>query len=283
MKLFTIDTGNFMADGGALFGVIPKMMWQKQYPVDADNYCNMKMRCLLVDTGERRILIDTGAGDKQSDKFFSFSRLNGDATLEKSLNKAGYAYDDITDVILTHLHWDHCGGCVYYDADGTEQVRFKNATHWVSKLQWDNYLKPNIREGAVYFPENMMPIYEAGLIKTIESDGAIMPHIDIEIYDGHTVGNMVPIIHTPNGSIAFMGDVMPVLACMQPLWVPAYDTQPLISIDDKTIFLRKALDKEMTLFFEHDLEVECCSLKQNGKSITYEHTFKLEEFMACKV
>jgi len=278
MKLFTIDTGNFMADGGALFGVIPKIMWQKQYPADADNYCNLIMRCLLIDMGERKILIDTGAGNKQNEKFFSYSRLNGNATLEDSLKNAGYSYDEITDVILTHLHWDHCGGCVYYDDNNIEQPRFKNATHWVSKLQWENYLNPNRREGAVYFPENMMPVYKAGLIKTVESNGEIMPGINIKIYNGHTIGNMVPIILTHNGPIAFMGDLIPVLPCIQTLWVPAYDTQPLTSIKDKTSFLQEAANENISLFFEHDLYTECCTIKQSGKEVKVGKTLRLEEF-----
>jgi len=279
MKLFVIDAGNFMADGGALFGVIPKIMWEKQYPADDDNYCNLKMRCLLVDTGDRKVLIDTGAGTKQSEKFFSYSRLNGNGNLHQSLKSAGYSYADITDVVLTHLHWDHCGGCVYYDEENKPQVTFKKATHWVSSEQWNNYTDPNKREGAVYFADNMMPVHEDGLLKTVEESRLIIPGIHIELFNGHTAGNMVPIVHTPKGALAFMGDLVPVLPCIQALWVSAYDTQPLVSIDEKERFLKQATQQNISLFFEHDLYTECCAVEHTKDGLKAAKTFSLKEFI----
>ncbi|WP_289053230.1 MBL fold metallo-hydrolase [Carboxylicivirga marina] len=277
MKLIKIETGNFKADGGALFGVIPKMMWQKHYPVDEDNYCNLAMRCLLIDMGNRKVLIDTGAGTKQSDKFFSWHRLNGEASLIDSLAKEGYSPDDITDVVLTHLHWDHCGGCVYYDDDNKAKVTFANAAHWVSKIQWDNYIKPNSREGVVYFPDNMMPVYNAGLINLIEEDRIIIPGIEIKLLNGHTAGNMLPIIHHNNGKLAFMGDLIPVLPSIRLPWVSAYDTSPLISIEEKKAVLVEAVENGIALFFEHDINTECCVLTKTEKGIVADKTPTLRE------
>lgn len=278
MKLVKIETGNFMADGGALFGVIPKVMWQKKYPADEDNYCNLAMRCLLVDMGDRKVLIDTGAGAKQSDKFFSWHRLNSEANLLDSLTSAGYKPSDITDVILTHLHWDHCGGCVYYDERDKPMVRFENANHWVSETQWQNYVAPNSREGVVYFPDNMQPIYEAGLLKLVEKDGMIMDNIELRILNGHTQGNMLPIIHSPNGSLAFMGDVIPVLPSIGLPWVSAYDTKPLESIKEKQTFLKEAVEKEICLFFEHDCYNECATITYGSKGFEAENLFTLNEW-----
>ncbi len=276
MKLLKIETGNFMADGGALFGVIPKAMWSKQYPADEDNYCNLSMRCLLVDMGERKVLIDTGSGNKQSEKFFSWHRLNGEATMLDSLAAYGYHPDDITDVVLTHLHWDHCGGCVYYDAENEPQVRFRKAQHWVSKAQWENYCDPNSREGVVYFPDNMMPVEEAGLLQLVEKDSMIIDRIEVRILKGHTNGNMLPIIHTPKGQVAFMGDLIPVLASIRLPWVSAYDTSPLDSIDEKEVFLDEAAAKGITLFFEHDRYVECTSIRKTSKGYEVDKQFDLD-------
>ncbi len=267
-----------MCDGGALFGVIPKKMWEKQYPVNEKNYCNMSLRCLLIDTGDRRILIDTGIGEKQSEKFLEYQHLNGDDTLSQSLHIAGYTVDDITDVLLSHLHFDHCGGCVHYDANHELQLSFPNATYWASKTQWENYLKPNMREGVVYFPENLMPIHEAGRLKTIDQEGEWIPGIDIRIYDGHTIGNMVPIIETPKGKIAFVGDHIPVAPCLALPWVSAFDTNPITSIDDKTRFLKEALDNDITLYFEHDLHTECCTIEQTKKGYKLKEKFTLEQW-----
>lgn len=278
MKVLKIETGNFMADGGALFGVIPKAMWQKKYPADADNYCNLAMRCLLVDMGERKVLIDTGSGAKQNDKFFSWHRLNGEANLLDSLALAGYRPEDITDVILTHLHWDHCGGCVYYNDQGIPVVRFEKANHWVSEAQWNNYIKPNSREGVVYFPDNMQPVYDAGLLKLVQKDEMILEHVEVRILNGHTQGNMLPIIHSPNGLLAFMGDLIPVLPSVRLPWVSAYDTMPLVSIDEKRMFLTEAAERGITLFFEHDCRTECATVIKRSEAFDIVRQFTLDDW-----
>ncbi|NPA36481.1 MAG: MBL fold metallo-hydrolase [Chlorobi bacterium] len=277
MKLYKIETENLMTDGGATFGVIPKVMWQKQYPADDDNYCNLTMRSLLVDTGDRRILIDTGIGNKQSEKFYSYYRLNGDATLLGSLNEAGYSPEEITDVILTHLHFDHDGGHVIRDSEGNLKLLFSNARHWTTKAQWSNYLNPNIREGAVYFPEDMMPVKEAGKLKIIEEEGEYIPGIEFRIFNGHTPGMIVPVITYKNTKVIYGADLIPLMANIPLPWVSAYDLYPLISIEEKKKLLNEAYENGYVLFFEHDLYNECCTLIKTDKGIKPGKPFDLSE------
>jgi len=277
MQLHKIETGNLMMDGGATFGVIPKVMWQKQYPADEDNYCNVTMRSLLVDSGDRVVLIDTGIGDKQSDKFYSYYHLNGDATLLGSIKKAGYSPENVTDVILTHLHFDHDGGHVIKDKDGNLKLLFPNATHWTTKSQWENYLDPNIREGAVYFPENMMPVKEAGKLKIIENEGEHIPGIEFRIFNGHTPGMIVPLIKYKNTQVIYCADLIPLAANVPLPWISAYDLFPLTSIEEKEKLLTEAYENGYLLFFEHDLYNECCTLKMTDKGIRPDKIFKLSK------
>ncbi len=277
MKLIKIETGNFMTDGGATFGVIPKVLWQKQYPADEENYCNLAMRSLLVDTGDRRVLIDSGMGNKQSEKFYSYYKLNGGDTLRGSLEKAGYTPDSITDVILSHLHFDHDGGHVVKDEDGNLKLLFPNATHWVSKSQWENYLNPNIRERSVYFPEDMMPVKEAGKLKVIDEEGEHIPGIDFRLFNGHTTGMIVTMISYNEKKVVFAADLIPLAANVPLAWVSAYDLFPLTTIKEKETFLKEAFEGNYILFFEHDLYTECCTLKMTEKGIRVDKTFNLSE------
>jgi len=277
MKLYKIETGNLMMDGGATFGVIPKVMWQKQYPADEDNYCNVTMRSLLVDTGDRVVLIDTGIGNKQSEKFYSYYHLNGDATLLGSLKETGYSPEEITDVILTHLHFDHDGGHVIKDNDGTLKLLFPNAIHWTTESQWQNYLDPNIREGAIYFPENMMPVKEAGKLNIIEEEDEYIPGIEFRIFNGHTPGMIVPVIKYKNSKVIYSADLIPLAANVPLPWVSAYDLHPLTSIEEKEKLLTEAYENGYILFFEHDLYTECCSLKMTDKGIRPDKMFNLSE------
>ncbi|TAJ14038.1 MBL fold metallo-hydrolase [Marinilabiliaceae bacterium JC017] len=279
MKLSIIDAGNFMCDGGAVFGVVPKKMWEKQYPCDEENFCNLAMRCLLIDTGDRRILIDTGVGNKQSEKFYSYYKLNGEATLAGSLTKAGYSPGDITDVVLTHLHFDHCGGCVEWDDTQQPKLVFPHADYWVSQDQWDNYLDPNVREGAVYFPENMMPIKEANRLKVVEASGEWLPGVELRLFNGHTPGQIVPVIHYKDKTIAYMGDLIPVAASMPLPWVSAYDVNPLASMKEKETFLEEAAQNGYILFFEHDLYNQCCTVTSTEKGIRCDETFPLSTIL----
>ncbi len=277
MKLHKIETGNFMTDGGATFGVIPKALWQKEYPADSRNYCNLAMRSLLVDTGTHVVLIDSGMGNKQSEKFYSYYFLNGDATLEGSLKAAGYSPEDVTDVILTHLHFDHDGGHVIKNENGQLKLLFPNAVHYVSKAQWENYLNPNIREGSVYFPEDMIPVKEAGKLKIIEHEGEHIPGIGFRIFNGHTPGMIVPVISFNGQKIVFTADLVPLIANIPLAWVSAYDLYPLTSIEEKKKLLNEAYENGYILFFEHDLYNECCTLKMTEKGIRPDKTFELSE------
>jgi glyoxylase-like metal-dependent hydrolase (beta-lactamase superfamily II) len=266
MKLKIIDTGNLMCDGGAMFGSVPKVLWQKQYPCNADNYCNLSMRALLIDIGDRVFLIDNGCGDKQSKKYYSYFHLNGEGSLLGSLRKAGYKPEDITDMVLTHLHFDHCGGGVKYNHDRTRlELTFPNATYWAGKTQWENYLNPNVREGDAYFKEDMMPVFEAGRLKLVECDCELAPGISVRIFNGHTPGQILPFIRYDDKTLVYMGDLIPVAASVPIPWVSAYDSYPVTSMKEKELFLNEAVDKGYILFFEHDLTTECCTVVRSNK------------------
>ncbi len=277
MKLFAIETGNLKLDGGAMFGVVPKVMWSKVYPADENNLCNWAMRCLLIDDGERAILIDNGIGDKQDEKFLKHYYLNGDFSLEFSLKEHGYTFDDITDMILTHLHFDHCGGSIKYNEKGELVPAFKNATYWVSKAQYEWATNPNRREKASFLKENIFPIKESGQLNLIEEEGEIIPNIYVKIFNGHTNGQVIPHIKVNGKTIAFMADLLPSTAHIPMPWVMSYDTKPLLTLKDKERFFKEALKEDVILFFEHDLYNECCTLQMTDKGVRVKDTFKLKE------
>jgi glyoxylase-like metal-dependent hydrolase (beta-lactamase superfamily II) len=277
MELYSIETGNLKLDGGAMFGMVPKVLWSKYYPADENNLCNWAMRCLLVVDGERKILIDNGIGDKQDWNFLRHYYLNGDDTLEKSLNKAGIAMEDITDVILTHLHFDHCGGSVEWNHDRTGyKLAFPNATYWVSRQQYEWALEPNHKESVSYLKENILPIEESGHMKLIEEEGEILPNINIKFYHGHTEGQAIPHINYNGKTVVFMADLLPSTAHVPMPWIMAYDTRPLITLEDKTRFYKDALENDYILFLEHDLYNECCTLQMTEKGVRVKETFKLD-------
>lgn len=277
MKIYSIETGNLKLDGGAMFGVVPKVIWNKVYPSDENNLCNWAMRCLLIVDGDRKILIDSGVGDKQDDKFLGHYYLNGDDTLEKSLAKLGYSADDITDNVLTHLHFDHVGGSVKYNENKELVPTFKNATYWVSKAQWEWATKPNRREKASFLSENIIPMMEKGKLELIEEEGEFLPNVEARIYNGHTDGQIVPHIHYKGKIVTFMGDLLPSTAHIPMPYVMAYDTRPLLTLDDKKKFFSEAVEKEYVLFFEHDLYNECCTLQDTPKGVRLKDTFTLDE------
>ncbi len=277
MKLIKIEAGTFHVDGGAAFGVVPKKVWQKRYPCDKENFCTLHMRCLLVDTGERRILIDAGTGDKQL-KYLAYYGFKGVIDFESELGKSGYQCSDITDVIFTHLHFDHCGGATRFGADGElVELVFPNATHWVSKTQWDNFMQPNVRESDSYFAENMMPISTAGKLKLVTENQMICPELEIRIFNGHTVGQLVSYINLGTKTLVYVGDVIPLAANVPLSWISSYDVFPLTAMEEKKILLDEAADKEQILFFEHDAYTECCTVVANYKKHKIEKTFGLEE------
>lgn len=265
MKLIKIETGNFMCDGGALFGAAPKQLWNKIYPCNEENLCIMSMRSLLIDTGERVVLIDAGMGNKQSDKFYSIHGLTEKDALHESLRAAGYNARDITDVILTHLHFDHCGWCTHYDSNKKLQITFPNAKHWVSDKQWENYLTPNNREGDAYYKEDMMPVFEQGLLQIISKETTLSPEVKLKQFFGHTPGLIVPHITYNGSTLVFTGDLIPMAAFVSPKWVSAYDTYPVTVLQEKEEFLKEAHANNYILFYQHDYFTECSNVILNAK------------------
>ncbi len=276
MKLIPIETGNLKLDGGAMFGVVPKSLWQKVYPCDENNLCNWAMRCLLVVDGERRILIDNGIGNKQDEKWLSHYHLNGDATLESSLAAAGYSPADITDMVITHMHFDHCGGSVKWNSNKTGfELAFPNATYWTSRQQFEWATQPNRREEASYLKENIWPIHESGRLKLIEAEGEYIPNIVFKLFNGHTEGQLIPYINFNGRTVAYMADLMPSAAHIPMPWIMAYDTKPLDTLKDKERFYADALAGDFVLFLEHDLYNEACTLHETPKGVRVKQSGKL--------
>jgi glyoxylase-like metal-dependent hydrolase (beta-lactamase superfamily II) len=278
MKLYTINTGYFKLDGGAMFGVVPKVIWNKLIPSDNNNLCNWALRCLLVEDGNRLTLIDNGNGDKQDESFFRHYYLNGDDSLEKSLNAHGFSFDDITDMFLTHLHFDHCGGSVKWNKDRTGyETTFKNATYWSNERHWEWATKPNPREKASFLKENILPIQESGQLKFINDGEEVYPGFKVLYVNGHTDGMMLPHININGRTLVYMADLTPSTAHIPIPFVMGYDTRPLITMEEKTAFLNKAVDNDYVLFFEHDPVNECCTLQRTDKGVRVKETFKLKD------
>ncbi|MCK9208220.1 MAG: MBL fold metallo-hydrolase [Salinivirgaceae bacterium] len=278
MELHVIDCGNMMVDGGALFGVIPKTMWLKKYPADELNRCNISMRCLLVADGDRRILIDTGTGNKQDEVFFKYDYLNGEGELMKSLAKEGFAPEDITDVVHTHLHFDHCGGTLKKDNKGDIVSAFPNADLWVSRMQWEWASKPNRREAPAYPPENILPMVETGRLRWIEEEGELFPGFYILFAHGHTRGQMIPVIQYHNVQLVYCADLIPTMANVPLSFISAYDLFQLDVLDEKEKLLEAAAEHQMVLFFEHDLQTECCTVEKGAKGIVVKESFSFDVF-----
>jgi glyoxylase-like metal-dependent hydrolase (beta-lactamase superfamily II) len=276
MNLFTIDTGFFKLDGGAMFGVVPKTIWNKSNPADGNNLCTWAMRCLLIEDGKRLILVDTGIGNKQDEKFFSHYYLHGDATMDSSLAAKGFHRDDITDVFLTHLHFDHVGGAVVRDGDRLLPA-FKNATYWSTQKHWDWAVNPNDREKASFLKENILPIQESGQLKFIENiDGVnFTDNIKVKFAYGHTEAMMLPLINYKGKQILYMADLLPSVGHLPMPYVMAYDMFPLKTLTEKKIILGEALQNEYILYLEHDAVNECCTLSQTEKGIRLGETFNL--------
>jgi glyoxylase-like metal-dependent hydrolase (beta-lactamase superfamily II) len=276
MNLHVINTGNFKLDGGAMFGVVPKSIWNKLNPADENNLCNWAMRCLLIEDGDRLILIDNGLGDKQDAKFFSHYYLNGNDSLISSLKDAGFSTDDVTDMFLTHLHFDHCGGGVKYSG-GKLALTFKNAQYWSNEEHWRLATKPNAREKASFLKENILPMQESGHLKFTNKSESPFSQFDILYSSGHTDSMMIPKIKFKGKTICYMADLLPSIGHLPLPYIMAYDTRPLVSLAEKEDFLNEAVDNNYILFFEHDPLVECCTLVRTDKGIRADRTFKLAE------
>lgn len=280
MKLYTINTGHFKLDGGAMFGVVPKVIWNKLNPADENNLCSWAMRCMLIEDDKRLILVDNGLGDKQDDKFFGHYHLHGNDSLDKSLQQHGFHASDITDVILTHLHFDHCGGSIVRQGDKLLPA-FPKATYWSNERHWQWAVEPNDREKASFLKENILPIQESGQLKMVripEKENAYFSDsISIRYVHGHTDAMMLPQITYKGKTVVFMADLIPAIAHLPVPYVMAYDMFPLTSLLEKKSFLQEALEKEYILFFEHDPVHECCTLQQTERGIRMKETFALSD------
>lgn len=277
MNLYTINTGYFKLDGGAMFGVVPKSIWNKLNPADENNMCTWALRCLLIEDGDRLMLIDNGMGDKQDAKFFGHYYLHGDDTLDKSLAKYGFIKDDVTDVFLTHLHFDHCGGSI--KKEGEKMITaFKNATYWSNERHWKWATEPNDREKASFLKENILPIQESGQLKFVEnSKDEFTGLIWIRQAFGHTDAMMLPQIKYKEKTIIYMADLLPSAAHIPLPYVMAYDMFPLTTLNEKKSFLTEAVQNDYVLYFEHDPKIECCTLEHTEKGIRMKESFKLSE------
>jgi glyoxylase-like metal-dependent hydrolase (beta-lactamase superfamily II) len=277
MKLSVIHAGNFKLDGGAMFGVVPKSMWNPLYPADENNMIPMAMRCLLVEDGNRLILVDTGMGSKQNEKFFGHYFLHGDYSLDASLKSAGYHRDEITDVFLTHLHFDHCGGAVEWNESRSGyRPAFKNAHFWRNKEHWEWAIQPNGREKASFLKENIIPLQESGQLAFLEGEN-LTENIQVIRVSGHTESMMLPLISYQGKQILYAADLLPTPVHIPNAWVMAYDTRPLLTLEEKPQILQRAANENWAVFFEHDIKTECASLEQSDRGVRLSATFLLSE------
>ena len=284
MKLYPIETGNFKLDGGAMFGTIPKSIWQKTNPADSQNKIELAMRALLIEDGNRLILIDCGIGNKQSDKFFGYYDLWGDYDLETSLAQYGFSKDDVTDVFLTHLHFDHCGGAVQMDmTNGGYELTFKNAKYWSNADHWEWAVKPNPREKASFLPENFLSIKESGNLNLIDlpAEGNLLKNsplgFDIIFVNGHTDKQMLPVIRYKGKTIVYVADLVATVGHIPLVYVMGYDTRPLLTLQEKGDFLEKAAAEEYLFFFEHDPYRELATVTKTEKGVLLDTTYSFSE------
>lgn len=276
MQLYSIDTGFFKLDGGAMFGVVPKALWQRTNPADANNLCTWANRLLLIEEGERLTLVDTALGDKQDAKFFGHYHLHGDDTLDKSLAKHGFHRDDITDVILTHLHFDHCGGAIRREGDLLVPA-FKNARFWSNRKHWEWATNPNPREKASFLKENILPLQESGQLHFLEEGEMYSESIAIRYAHGHTEAMMLPQLSYKGKTILYMADLLPSVGHIPLPYVMGYDVRPLITLDERQAYWEEIVDKEYILMLEHDPVHECCTLQRTEKGIRVKDVFRLSE------
>jgi len=276
MKLIPISAGHFHCDGGALFGVIPKVLWSKVYPADKNNFTKLALRCLLIDQSDRKILIETGIGNHYSEKHLKNNGVTSLDQLEKSLSENGYLPNDITDVFLTHLHWDHATGAVK-NVDGKLQLRFPNATYWCSQTQWEHSQISNPRESAAFHTEILNFLFDSGKMNLIEREGELFPGIEVRFFDGHTPGQMLPFIQFEGKTVVYTSDLVPTAANIPLLWVAAYDLDPVEVLQEKGKFLEEAAAKNYILFFEHDFYHETATIEKGEKG------FRMREMNPVKL
>ena len=277
MKIHVINTGNFKLDGGAMFGVVPKTLWSRTNPADENNMCSWAMRCLLIEIEDKKILIDTGIGNKQSEKFFQYFYLHGEDSLLKSLERINILPEEITHVFFTHLHFDHCGGAIIKNNNSFE-ILFKNAIHLTNLQHWNTANSPNNREKASFLKENFSLLEEKKKLKFLK-EGKFYKNIEVRFFHGHTIGQMIPIITFKNKKIVFMADLLPSIGHIPLPYVMGYDTQPLITLKEKETFLKEAAKNKYILFLEHDYNYECCTVKETEKGVRLDKFGKLNELL----
>ena len=276
MKLIPISAGNFHCDGGALFGVIPKKLWSKVYAADENNFTKLALRCLLIDAGEKKILIETGIGNHFPEKHFQNNGVENWEIMEESLNQSGYSVEEITDVFFTHLHWDHCTGAIKNNNGKLEPI-FSNANYWCSKTQWEHSKISNAREKAAYHTEVLNFLFNTGKLNLVENEGELFSNIEVRFYDGHTPGQMIPFIRIENKTVVYMADLIPTAANIPLLWLAAYDLYPVKALEEKEKFLVEAVKKEYILFFEHDFYTECATVSKTEKGFFADEKFSWSE------
>jgi len=275
MKLHVINAENFKLDGGACFGVVPKTVWEKNVIIDENNLIAVCNRLLLIETDGHKILIDSGIGDKQDEKYLSYFHISGN-NIEQGLKEKGFTTADITDVILTHLHFDHVGGCVKFNDDRTKLLPvFPNATYYCSKEQWDWAINPNPREKASYHNENYLPLFENGHLEFIHEEHELFKDVYLKLYNGHTQGQIIPEINFNNRKVVFMADFIASVYNIPVPYIPSFDVQPLLSLKEKTEFYKRAVAENFVLFFEHDYSNECCTVQLTDKGVKLKEIFKL--------
>ena len=285
MKLYPIESGNFKLDGGAMFGVVPKSIWNKTNPADENNMIDIAARCLLIEEGARLILIDTGMGNKQSEKFFGYYFLWGTHSIDKSLAAAGFHRDDITDVFMTHLHFDHCGGSIKWNSNRTGyEPAFKNAKYWTNEKHYNWAVNPNLREKASFLLDNILPLQESGqlnYVKTGDSDFIAQSELDFGIFfvDGHTEKMMLPRITINNKTILFMADLLPTAGHLPLPYVMGYDTRPLLTLPEKAKILNFAAENNYFLFLEHDAHNEIITVEKTEKGVRLKERFSCDEVL----
>lgn len=281
MKLIPISAGNFHCDGGALFGVIPKKLWSKQYPADEDNFTKLALRCLLVVSDDRKILIESGIGNHYPEKHFENNGYKPGNHLEESLQQNGYSVNDITDVFFTHLHWDHCTGAVKIE-NGRLVPVFPNANYWCSKIQWEHAKISNVREKAAYHTDILGFFAESGKLRLIETEGELFPGFSVRFFHGHTPGLVIPFIQAEEKTFVYTSDLVPTTSNVPLLWIAAYDLEPVITMEEKEIFLKEAAAKNFILFFEHDFYTECCTVFLSEKGFQVQNRYQLSELNEYK-
>ena len=277
MNLYVIHTGNLKLDGGAMFGVVPKVIWQKINPADSNNLCTWSMRCLLIETESRLVVVDCGIGDKQSEKFFGHYYLHGDHSLEGSIHDAGFSMNEVTDVFLTHLHFDHCGGALKNGDNEVIEPTFKNARYWSNRDHWQWAVAPNLRERASFLKENIIPLEESGQLNWVDMDQTSWDLFELITVDGHTEKQMLPKLNYKGRTLVFMADLLPSIGHLPLPYVMSYDVRPLVTLREKAAFLQKAADEEYVLFLEHDPNVEWGTGKQTDNGVVRYRTFKLKD------